>query len=128
MALIQGLKQGLRIAGKIDRKYNLNKIFIQKYVPPGYRARANKLVDIAGTLGGGYGIVRFLESLYAPETPGNGASIPFKKYAPPGQSYKTRYRYTSRRTTRRDYCPRPNQNRGQSRSGKQQRSRNRFYN
>ncbi len=74
MALLPAVKQALKIVGKIDNKYNLNKIFIQKYVPPGYRSRANKIVEIAGALGGGYRIVRFVESLYAPDTPGNGAS------------------------------------------------------
>ncbi len=98
MALLPALKQGLRIAGRIDQKYNLNKIFIQKYVPPGYRKTANRLVDIAGTLGGGYGIVKFVESLYAPDTPGNSA-IPFKpqkQFRKYRQSYKTRYRRTIR--------------------------------
>ncbi len=98
MTIIPVLKQAVRIAGKIDRKYNLNKIFIQKYVPPGYRTRANKLVDIAGTLGGGYGIVRFVESLYAADSPGNGAPIYQKKKQQytPRKSYQTRRRFSSR--------------------------------
>ncbi len=100
MALLSGLKQGLKIAGKIDRKYNLNKIFIQKYVPPGYRSRANKIVDIAGSLGGGYGIVRFIESLYAEDTPGNRATIPFKKQYPSGKPYQTRSRFPIRSSYR----------------------------
>ncbi len=107
MALIPAIKQGIRIIGRIDRKYNLNKIFIQKYVPPGYRKTANKLVDIAGTVGGGYGIVRFVETLYAPDTPGNDIGIPFQKKQRPQtyKSYKTRGRQTVRFGRR--YCPRP---------------------
>ncbi len=98
MALLPALKRGLQIAGRIDQKYNINKIFIQKYFPPSYRTRANKIVDIAGTLGGGYGIVRFVESLYAPDTPGNGAQmLPKKKqYAKTGKSYQTRRRQSVR--------------------------------
>ncbi len=98
MAYGSAIRQGLRIAGKIDRKYNLNKIFIQKYVPPGYRTRANKLVDIAGTLGGGYGIYNFINSLIAEDSPGNSAQIPFKKSKfTSRKSYKTRGRFTRRR-------------------------------
>ncbi len=112
MALLPAVKQGLRLAGKIDRKYNLNKIFIQKYVPPHQRKFANKLVDIAGTLGGGYGIVRFIESLYSPDTPGNGGSIPFQKQRfTTRKSYKTRGRQSVRYGAR---C-RPNDKYGSSR-------------
>ncbi len=57
MTVITGIRTGLKIAGRIDRKYRLldptNK-FIQKYVPPNYRARAFKIkkyLDIA--IGGG---------------------------------------------------------------------------
>ncbi len=106
MTIVPVLKQAVRIAGRIDRKYNLNKIFIQKYVPPGYRKSANKLVDIAGLLGGGLGIVRFIESLYAADTPGNGATIPFKKRQQftTRKSYQTRRRYSRRNPSR---CPSP---------------------
>ncbi len=49
MVLIgQAIRQGFRLAGKIDKKYNLNKIFVDKYVPPGYRKTAYRLIDIAG--------------------------------------------------------------------------------
>ncbi len=95
MPYLPAIKRGLKIAGRIDQKYNLNKIFIQKYVPPGYRKTANKIVDIAGTLGGGYGIVRFIESLYAADTPGNSAPVYQQKtkyVSKTSTSYKTRGR------------------------------------
>ncbi len=106
MTIVPVLKQALKIAGRIDRKYNINKIFIDKHVPPHLRSPARKLVDIAGTLGGGYGIVRFVESLYAADTPGNGATIPFKRT----KQYTSRKSYQTRsgRTRRRGFgCPKP---------------------
>ncbi len=93
MTLVAGIKQAVRLAGRIDQKYNLNKIFIQKYVPPGYRKQANKIVDIAGTLGGGYGIVRFIESFYAPDSPGNQS-------APLPEKFRARYATRSQNKTR----------------------------
>ncbi len=96
MALLPVVKRGLQIAGRIDQKYNINKIFIQKYVPPGYRKTANKIVDIAGTLGGGYGIVRYLESLYADDSPGNAPNgfqqKKIRQFTKTSKSYKTRRR------------------------------------
>ncbi len=102
MAYGTAIRRGFTIAGKIDKKYNLNKIFINKYVPPGYRKTANKIVDITGALGGGYGLYRFAQSLLAPDTPGNSAPIPFQKqkYAETSKSYKTRGRQARR------YCRR----------------------
>ncbi len=105
-AIIRAIKEATKIAARIDNKYNLNKIFIQKYVPPGYRSRANKIVEIGGALGGGYGIIRFIESLYAPDTPGNHAvPLPAKtpKQFTSRKSYKTRSGQTNRYRTR---CPR----------------------
>ncbi len=99
MVVITAIKRGLYIAGRIDRKYNINKIFIQKYAPPGYRKQLNRLVDIGGTIGGGYGLYQFINSLIAPETPGNGAQIPFKKQRPffkANKSYQTRGRRAER--------------------------------
>ena len=69
------IRQGLRIVGKIDRKYNINKIFVSKYVPPGYRKTANTLIDLAGTVGGGYGLYNFAQTLLAPDTPGNDDAL-----------------------------------------------------
>ncbi len=56
MAISTVIRQGLRLAGKIDRKYNINKIFIEKYFPPNLRQPARRIVDIAGALGGGYSV------------------------------------------------------------------------
>ncbi len=57
MSVITGIRIGLKIAKRIDRRYRYldptNK-FIQKYVPPGYRARAfqaKRIADVA--IGGG---------------------------------------------------------------------------
>ncbi len=104
MAYGQAIRQGLRIAGRIDRKYNINKIFIDKYFPPGYRATARKIVDIAGVFGGGYGIYNFIQSLNAPASPGNPDAVPFQKQRPKftsRKSYKTRNRPTVCRPYRR---------------------------
>ncbi len=98
--LHSAVRTGFRIAGKIDKKYNINKLFVDKYVPPGYRKNVNRIFDAVGTLGGGYGIYNAIQSLYAPDSPGNGASIPFKKLSKTGKSYKTRFRQT------RCYCGR----------------------
>ncbi len=97
MAAIAAIKRGIYLAGRIDKKYNINKIFIDKYVPPGYRKSLYKIVDIAGTLGGEYGIVRFIESLYAPDSPGNDIGIPTQRngFKASSQS-KARSRQTSR--------------------------------
>ncbi len=85
----QAIRSGLRLAGKIDRKYNINKIFIDKYVPPGSRKLARQIVDIAGIAGGAYGLYQYL---IADDSPGNGASIPFRKLPQTSKSYKTRGR------------------------------------
>ncbi len=98
MALSSTIKKAIGIAGRIDQKYNVNKIFVNKYVPPGYRKYINKIFDIAGTVSGGYGLYSFIESLYAPDTPGNGGTIPFKK-----TKFKTGKSYQARR--RRPKCP-----------------------
>ncbi len=51
VAALRALRTGLQIAGKIDKKYNINKIFIDKYVPPGYRKVAGFAYDAAGLAG-----------------------------------------------------------------------------
>ncbi len=99
MAYGTTIKRGFTLAGKIDKKYNLNKIFIDKYFPPGYRKPAHKIVDIAGALGGGYGLYAFAKGIYDDMTfqPGNNA--PFSQQNDGYASYsknKTRYRQTSR--------------------------------
>ncbi len=94
MVYITAIKRGLRIAGRIDQKYNVNKIFVNKYVPPGYRKYVNKIFDIAGLFSGGYGIYSAINSFIAPETPGNGAQIPFKNVVKTYKQNKTRFRST----------------------------------
>ena len=93
MTLTAGIRAGIKLAGKIDRKYNINKIFIDKYVPPHMRKPARQLVDILGTTGGAYGVYK---ALYAPDTPGNdNAQIPFKKQPQTSPPYKTRGRQST---------------------------------
>ncbi len=97
MAYGTAIKRGLQIAGKIDKKYNLNKIFIDKYLPPGYRKTAYKIVDITGALGGGYGIYQFVNSLIQGDNNLNDG-IP-QTYNGQQKTYpknKTRYRSTAR--------------------------------
>ncbi len=104
MGLLRGAKEALKIAGRIDNKYNINKIFVEKYVPPGYKKLTKQIFDVAGTIGGGYGIVRFIESLYADDSPGSSAPIPFEKqkFTKTDKSYKTRSRYPKRYNRCRD--------------------------
>ncbi len=104
MAYGTAVRQGLRLAGRIDRKYNINKIFIQKYAPPHYRNRLNKLVDITGALGGGYGIYNFAQSLLESETPGMGGQIPFRKF----RKITSRKSYQARRGPTERACRRYN--------------------
>ncbi len=117
MAYGTAIRKGLSIAGRIDKKYNINKIFIQKYAPPHYRARLNKIVDIAGAAGGGYGLYGFAQSLIAPDTPGNDNAVPQQRYGPKaytpyktrgGPTVRNRGRYSSKystRTNKRCTCP-----------------------
>ncbi len=107
MGYITAIKKGLYIAGKIDRKYNLNKIFIDKYAPPHWRRPLHKIVDISGSLAGGYGIYNAINSYIAPETPGNdGFSSPWSSPQTRKQN-QARRGYPRRKYTRRrkfQYC------------------------
>ncbi len=80
----------VRIAGKIDKKYNLNKIFVEKYVPPGYRKNVNKLIDVALTGSGTYGLYKaFIDD----DGAGNPVGIPQRQRPTTYKQYKTRSRY-----------------------------------
>ncbi len=96
MTVTKGIRTAITIAGKLDRKYNINKIFVDKYVPPGYRKITRQVFDVAGALGGGLGIYNYIQGLYAPDTPGNDATIPFRKLPPTSKSYQARGRSTIR--------------------------------
>ncbi len=107
MSVVRGIRTGLKIAGRIDQKYNINKIFVNKYVPPGYRKLTNRIFDIVGTAGGGYGLYQGLSNLIADDSPGNPIAIQtpkFRKQYATRTSYKTRRRqsvcYTTRRSKR----------------------------
>ncbi len=88
------IRQGLRIAGRIDSKYNINKIFVSKYFPPGYRKSANRIIDIAGSLGGGYGIYNLLSG----DDPEQDNAIPEESQT--YQQYQTRFRRTGWRSSK----------------------------
>ncbi len=102
MAYISAIRKGFQIAGRIDKKYNLNKIFIDKYFPPGYRKTAHKLVDIAGAFGGGYGIYNAIQSLYAPDSPGNDNAFQktVQQQLKTNKPYQTRSGYSRRFSTK----------------------------
>ncbi len=112
MVVITGIKRGLKLLGRIDNKYNINKIFIDKYAPPGWRPGLYKIVEIAGALGGGYGIYNYVNTLIAPETPGNDVVPPIRpkqRYVPKtGKSYQTRGRYTRCPSSRNRRYRKPN--------------------
>ncbi len=105
MAYGTAIRRGLYIAGKIDKKYNLNKIFIDKYFPPGYRKTAKQLVDIAGVFGGGYGLYNIYN-----EITGNAIQKPNVKPIQTNRFNKTYSGNKSGYRSRRKYCP-PNTNR-----------------
>ncbi len=105
MSVVRGIRTGLKIAGRIDQKYNINKIFVNKYVPPGYRKLTNRIFDIAGTAAGGYGLYGAIQSLIADDSPGNPIGIPqtkFRKQFTSRKPYQTRGRrprcYSRRRS------------------------------
>ncbi len=106
IAIGRAIRTGIYIAGKVDRKYNINKIFVEKYVPPGYRNIVNKIFDIGLTGSGIYGLYK---ALSAEDSPGNSGQIPFQKQpqTTTSKSYKTRRRQTSRYGTRRRKCYEP---------------------
>ncbi len=126
MAYGTALKQGLRIAGRIDRKYNINKIFVQKYVPPGYRNKVNKIFDIVGALGGGYGIYQFVQSLYAPDSPGMSGIPEQRNGLKTSPSNKTRGRFSRSNRSRHRCYPYRNSGKGRTSTSKHFRSRNWF--
>ncbi len=106
----QGLRQQDRI---IDYTYRKTGLYNRGVV------RGIKHGLVAGQIiGGGLEL-----GLNAPDTPGNGASTPFKKQPKTGKSYKTRNGYTSRRFSRSCYPVRPRKSGGQSRTREQYRSR-----
>ncbi len=86
------IRTGLRIAGRIDKKYNINKIFIEKHVPPQWRRPAGLAFDVAGLVGTGIAIYSYLT-----ENSNNGILAPqvYEPYATYKQ-YKTRHRPTRR--------------------------------
>ncbi len=93
MTVYGAAKAAVKLAGRLDKKYNINKIFVEKYVPPGYRKITSRLFDIAGTAGGAYGIYK---ALIAEDTPGNSAPVFQKKQPQYNKTYKTRRRLSTR--------------------------------
>ncbi len=110
VAVGRGIRTAIQIAGKIDKKYNINKIFIEKYVPPGYRRYARAAFDIAGTAGLVVsGLSYISDRPISDDGGGTDEDGSFSKQTPPSKYNKT-YRGRSRRTYNRynnKYCPRP---------------------
>ncbi len=102
MAIGAALRTGIRIASKIDKKYNLNKIFIDKYVPPGHRQLARRAFDIAG-IGGMVisGISYYYDNAFSPQKP--FYESPTNKF---GKTYRGQTRRNSFKQSRIDYCNR----------------------
>ncbi len=86
------VKQGFRTLGRIDRKYNINKIFVEKYVPPGYRQTVRRIFDITGALGGGYYIYSALDTFLNQ----NAVFSPKPKLPKTYSQYKTRGGFSRR--------------------------------
>ncbi len=102
MSAIRAVRTGLTVLGKIDRKYNINKIFIEKYVPPGYRKLVSRIFDIGITSAG---IVSLYDYLSTPSTDTTGGSPVQQQERNYSQSQKYSGRNFSRsRSRRRDYC------------------------
>ncbi len=91
----QAVKIGLRFVQKVDKKYNLNKIFVDKYVPPGYRKIVNAIYDVAITGGGLYALYEGLTSGTTPDIE-DGFQTPVKYVSKTSPTYKTRYRQSRR--------------------------------
>ncbi len=127
MAYGTAIRQGLRIAGRIDRKYNINKIFIDKYAPPGWRPGLRKIVDIAGTLGGGYGIYKYVTSFQDDDGGLEQDGLPTENVIKTDKSYQTRGRYPRRFSNRYRKCPKDYQYKRRSSFIQRSRSTNRRY-
>ncbi len=112
----QAIRQGLRIAGRIDRKYNLNKLFVEKYVPPGYRKTVNRITDLALTASGGYSLYNIWDDLTNNAVPPKlQTSYRFRKtYSRNKFDYRRGYKYGSFRNNRRRRCIRPRYNKRSS--------------
>ncbi len=93
VAIGRAVRTGLRIAGKIDRKYNINKIFIDKYVPPGYRKLARTAVD-AGGLGGIFisGASYLMDNAIQKANVGSPPYSQYKAYSGQPRRYNSRYK------------------------------------
>ncbi len=88
VGLGQAIRGGLRFARKVDEKYNINKIFVEKYVPPGYRKYAKTAIDIAGGAAPLTYIVDYLSNYSAIQNTGQQAA--------PYQQQKTYNRFPRR--------------------------------
>ncbi len=99
MAVITGIKEGVKIAQRLARNYkylDINRKFIRKYVPPGYRRQFEVASDVLITGGLLYQAVNF----------GYNALQKPKRYAP-NQFRQTRnYMVPSRSKSYRKYANR----------------------
>ncbi len=108
----RGISTAIRILGRIDKKYNVNKIFIEKYVPPGYRKIVGQIYDVGLT---GALIYNVIDQLTGNNAVPSQINVPktdkfsktysrnqqynrrYNKYCPPNYGRQRRYVYPSRR-------------------------------
>ncbi len=95
VAIGAGIRTGFKVLQKIDRKYNINKIFVEKYVPPGYRKTVNRIFDYGLTTAGAISLWEYLNNDQTFQ-PGNNAPIQPRNGFKTGTPYKTRYRQSTR--------------------------------
>ncbi len=122
MAYGAALKRGFQIAGRIDKKYNINKIFIDKYAPPHWKPGLRRVIDIAGTLSGGYGIYGLI-SQYMDDEIEDGTFQQTSTYKQP-ETYRGR---PGRSRSKRQSQQRFDKSCRLAGFSKRKRSRNRFY-
>ncbi len=98
MAVITGIKTGVKIVRLIGQRYkylDINRKFIRKYVPPGYRRQAEIVSDVLITGGALYQAVNYINSAFQKTT---------RKY---NNQRQTRDYMVKSRTRRKqyNYCP-----------------------
>ncbi len=103
------IRTGLQIAQRLDRKYNFNKLFVDRYVPPGYKETVNRIFDVTTALGGGYGIYNLLSGNN--QESGNGIS---QAQYDKNNKYQTRNRFSKYHTRRNSFRHTPCKRRRQS--------------
>ncbi len=100
MAVITGITTGVKIVRRLAQQYkylDINRKFIRKYVPPGYRRQAEIVSDVLITGGALYQAVNYLYNAFPKKT---------RKYNNIRQTRDRMDQYRSRRFRRQDCTPR----------------------